>query len=304
MLDQRIKLRHLNCFLETTRLGGVARAGAALGMTQPAVSKAIAELEEILAAPLFDRSRRALSVTAEGEMFARFAQASLATLQQGIDTLEGVRSGSNFVAFGALPTVASTVVPHALDRFARGPLACRAVVESGPSPYLLGRLRTAAIDFVVGRLASADAMDGLSFEHLYSEHLALVVRPGHPLAGRAGVRLAEVAGFQLVISPRGSIIRPEIDALLIAGGVGRLHAEIETVSNSFGRAYTLLTDAAWVISESVVAGDVAGGHLVPLSIDMRATLGPIGITTRSGAELPPPARSLIECVRLAASARL
>lgn len=301
MQDRRIKLRHLNCFLETARLGGVARAGAALGMTQPAVSKAIAELEAILATPLFDRSRRALVLTPAGETFCRFAQASLATLQQGVDALDGARSGSNFVAFGALPTVASTVVPAALKRFAKGALACRTLVESGPSPYLLGRLRTAAIDFVVGRLAGAEAMDGLSFEHLYSEHLALVVRPDHPLAGKANVSLTEVAGFQLMMSPRGSIIRPEIDALLIAGGVGRLNAEVETVSNSLGRAYTLQTHAVWVISESVVAGDVARGQLVLLPVDMRATLGPIGITTRSGAELPLPAIAMLDCIRLAAS---
>ena len=47
-MDSRIKLRHLSCFIETIRLGGVAPAGAALGMTQPAVSKALADLEAIL----------------------------------------------------------------------------------------------------------------------------------------------------------------------------------------------------------------------------------------------------------------
>ena len=73
--DPRIKLRHLNAFLETVRQNGVARAGTELGMTQPAVSKAIAELEAILDVALFDRSRRALSLTAYGEMFERFAQA-------------------------------------------------------------------------------------------------------------------------------------------------------------------------------------------------------------------------------------
>ncbi len=212
-------------------------------MTQPAVSKAIAELEVILGTPLFDRSRRALVLTPAGEIFTRFAQAALATLQQGLDTLDATRSGSNFVAFGALPTVAASVVPRVLQRFATDPLACRTVVESGPSRYMLGLLRTAAIDFIVGRLASSDVMDGLSFEQLYSEHLALVVRPGHPLASRESVSLQQVAGYQLLMPPREAIIRPAVDALLIAGGVGRLTAEIETVSNSLGRAYALATDA-------------------------------------------------------------
>lgn len=301
MLDPRIKLRHLNAMLETTRLGGVARAGDALGMTQPAVSKAIAELEQILDVPLFDRSRRSLSLTAAGELFVSHAQAALATLQSGIDALEVSRSGNNAVAFGALPTVAAGVVPRALERLAAGPMRCRVLVESGPSPYLLGLLRTAAIDFVVGRLARPTAMDGLSFEHLYSEQLVLVVRPAHPLAVEASVSLQQVAAFQLLTPPREAIIRPEVDALLIAGGVGRLYGEIETVSNSLGRAYCLSTDAVWIISEGVVRRDLAAGQLVRLPADMRSTLGPIGITTRSGADLTPAAHMLVECIRSAAA---
>jgi LysR family pca operon transcriptional activator len=300
MLDPRIKLRHINAFLETVRLGGVARAGTVLGMTQPAVSRALAELEAVLATPLFDRSRRALALTAAGEMFARFAQAGLATLQQGMDALEAARSGQQVVAFGALPTAEVRIVPEALKRFAKGPLASRTRVESGPSPYLLGLLRTAAIDFVVGRLASPEAMDGLSFEHLYSEHLALVVRPDHPLAARETVTLAQAAAYPLLMPPRGAIIRPAMDALLIAGGVGRLAAEVEAVSNSFGRAYTLASDAVWAISESVVRGDITAGHLARLPVDSRATLGPIGITTRTGAHFSPATLELIACIRTAA----
>lgn len=299
-VDPRIKLRHLNAFLETVRRGGVAQAGVELGMTQPAVSKAIAELEQIVDVPLFDRSRRALALTDLGTIFLRHAEAALASLRQGVESLAEARSGTNFVAFGALPTVAAGVVPLALLRFARSSFACRTLVESGPSPYLLERLRTAAIEFVVGRMASPDTMAGLSFEHLYSEELALVVRPGHPLAGREVVDLASIEPFQLLVPPRQAIIRPAVDALLIAGGLGRLAAEIETVSNSLGRSYTLLSDAVWIISHGVVARDLEAGQLVRLPVDMRSTRGPIGITTRSGAELTPPARALLDCLRQAA----
>ncbi len=296
-LDPRIRLRHLTAFLETIRQGGVARAGAELGMTQPAVSKALAELEAIAGVALFDRSRRALALTGEGEVFARFAQASLATLGQGFDTLEAARSGASFVAFGALPSVTADVVPRALLSFERSPLACRTLVESGPSPYLLGLLRRGAIDFVVGRLARPEAMEGLSFEQLYSERLVLTVRPGHPLAGLASVTLRAAAAFAWVMPPKEAIIRPAVDALLIAGGVSRLPMEIETVSNSLGRALVLKSDAVWAISHSVVADDLARGQLVRLSADMDATLGPIGITTRTEAEIPAAARELMAAIR-------
>ena len=303
LLDPRIKLRHLLCFVEITRQGGVARAGAELGMTQPAVSKAAAELEAILGVPLFDRSRRALTLTSYGEMFLRFATAGLATLRQGADTIAEARAGSGFVAFGALPTVAAGVVPAALRRFAASSLACRTLVESGPSPYLLELLRTAAIGFVVGRMANPEAMDGLSFEHLYSEELAFVVRPGHPLAGVAELDPRSMAGFEALMPPRRAIIRPAVDALLLAAGVGRFAMEIETVSNSLGRSYALMSDAIWIISRGVVANDLAAGQLVRLPVDVSATLGPVGITTRSGAELSLPVQAMLEAVRQAAGDR-
>jgi len=270
-------------------------------MTQPAVSKAIAELEDILDIQLFDRSKRALSLTAYGEMFLRFATAGLAMLRQGVDTVEQARDGTNLVAFGALPTVTAKTVPQALKSFAKSTFACRVLVESGPSPYLLELLRRAAIEFVVGRMASPEAMDGLSFEHLYSEELAFVVRPGHPLAERTVVDPQAIAAFQLMIPPRQAIIRPAIDTLLLAGAVGRLTAEIETVSNSLGRSYTLMSDAIWIISSSVVERDVESGQLVRLPIDVSGTLGPIGITTRSGGELSLPARAMLDAIRQAAS---
>src|SRR5690606_11272585 len=138
---------------------------------------------------------------------------------------------TGFVAFGALPTVAAGVVPLALRRFAASPLACRTLVESGPSPYLLQLLRTAAIGFVVGRMASPEAMEGLSFEHLYSEELAFVVQPGPPLAGRAPLDPRAMAAYEALLPPRKAIIRAEVDALLLAAGVGRFALEIETVSN-------------------------------------------------------------------------
>jgi LysR family pca operon transcriptional activator len=296
-LDPRIKLRHLSAFLETVRQGGVARAGSELGMTQPAVSKAIADLEAILDVALFDRSRRALSLTAHGEMFERFAQSGLATLRQGLETIEEARSGTKFIAFGALPTVAAGVVPRALQRFSKSSFACRALVESGPSPYLLGLLRTSAIDFVVGRMAQPAALDGLSFEHLYSDELALAVRPGHPLTASASLTLRDLMEFQLLMPPRQAIIRTAVDTLLITGGLGRPVNEIETVSNSLGRSYTLLSDAVWIISHGVVERDIAAGHLVRLDIDVSGTQGAVGVTTRSGAELSLSSRAMLDCIR-------
>lgn len=74
MIDARIKIRHLQCFLETARLRHVGRAADRLCVTQPAVSKTLRELEDILAVRLFERSGRGLALTSVGRLFQEHAQ--------------------------------------------------------------------------------------------------------------------------------------------------------------------------------------------------------------------------------------
>ena len=176
------------------------------------------------------------------------------------------------------------------------------LVETGPSPYLLELLRTGAIEFFVGRMASPRVMDGLSFEQLYSEELAFVVRPSHPLLGGRPPELRDIARYQLMMPPRQAIIRAAVDRLFTAAGVGRLFAEIETVSNSLGRSYTLMSDAIWIISRGVVERDLSARQLVSLPFDVVATRGPVGITTRSSGGLSLPAQAMIDAIRAAVPA--
>jgi len=87
MLDRRVKIRHLQCFLEVARNRSIMRAADSLAITQPAVSKTIRELEETLDVRLFDRSKKGVTPTKYGELFLRYAGASLTALQQGVDSM-------------------------------------------------------------------------------------------------------------------------------------------------------------------------------------------------------------------------
>ncbi|MGA8049287.1 MAG: LysR family transcriptional regulator, partial [Burkholderiales bacterium] len=91
MLDGRIKLRHLQCFLAVAEQHSIQRAAERLAITQPAVSKTLRELEEILGVPLFRRGRKGAVPTAAAEVFLRHARASVSALQQGVDSLAQAR---------------------------------------------------------------------------------------------------------------------------------------------------------------------------------------------------------------------
>lgn len=295
LIDARIKLRHIVCFLEVARLKSVVRAADALNMSQPAATKTIQELEEILGVQLFDRSRRSLFLTPAGEQFQRYTASSVSALKQGIDSVR-VTERETIVRVGALPTVSARILPHAVQRFAESGQA-RTRIITGPNDYLLSLLRSGEVDIVIGRMAEPGEIAGLSFEHLYAERVVFAVRAGHPLLKLRRFALTAIEPYQILMPPPGALILPSVERLLTAHGVAGLKDDIETVSNAFGRRYTLNTDAVWIISEGVVADDVAEGHMAMLPVDTSETMGPVGLTTRSGESMGYGAQLLLAAIR-------
>ncbi|MCB1313009.1 MAG: pca operon transcription factor PcaQ [Sedimentitalea sp.] len=281
MIDRRIKFRHIQCFVEICREKSMKAAAAKLFLTQPAISKTLRELEEILGAALLTRSRAGVALTPQGEVFLHFAQSSLAALQQGLQGVEEAGAqGEMRLSVGALPSVAARLMAPVASEFAR--LAPNVVLQivDGPHAYLVDRLRLGDLDLVIGRLGRPETMQGLSFTQLYSEAVEFVVRAGHPLLERPDLK--EIGCFQVIYPPKGSAIRPLVERFLIAHGVGEIPNRIETVSGAFGRVHTRRSDAVWIISAGVVANEIADGHLVPLPFDTAMTQGPVGLMTRPG----------------------
>ncbi len=295
----RIKYRHLQCFLEIARQRHLSRAAEALGVTQPAASKTLRELEETLATKLFDRTGRRMRLTPEGETFLRHAGASVAALRRGVDSLRGGDGRVRRLQIGVLPTVAARTMPRAALRFAERAPDALLSVETGPNLALLERLRTGELDLVVGRLAEAERMAGLAFEHLYTEPIRAVVRPGHPLLSGTP-ELERIAAFPMILPTPGSIIRPDVDRFLMANGLHSDGVRLETISLAFGRGATRGSDAIWFISEGVVSEELRAGALAALDLEIAEAVGAVGLSTRSGQETDGPLRLLMQAVRDAA----
>jgi len=298
MIDARMKIRHLQCFMEVARLGHVGRAADQLAVTQPAVSKTLRELEELLDVRLFTRGPKGLALTPLGEMFQHHAATGVVALQQAIACVgQGRRRGDTTIRFGALPTVAVRLMPQAVHALAAQRRDVAVHLITGPNRILLERLKHRELDVVVGRLADPDQMIGLAFEQLYLERMAVVVPPGHPLLRDTPFDPRRIADFEVLMPSREDITRPIADRLLIANGIGALERRIETVSSDFSRAYLKQTDAVWMISFGVAALDLAAGDLVELPIDVSATLGPVGMTTRADDRPTPVVHELMRVTR-------
>ncbi|MCV2894932.1 pca operon transcription factor PcaQ [Lentibacter sp. XHP0401] len=285
-MDRRIKLRHVEAFVEIARQKSLKGAGEALGLTQPAISKILKELEDILGASLMSRGRGGVELSAAGVVFLKGAEASLSALRQGFDGVTRLqKGGAGALNVGAMPSVAARVLPLASLKFRSHEPETVLKVEDGPHGFLMERLRTGALDLVVGRMGPPATMAGTSFTPLYSEQVVFVARAGHNLSG--ATRL-EALRDQLVIYPsERAAIRPLVDRLFIAEGVGELPHRIESVSGDYGRGLTRTSEAVWIISESVVAGDIESGLLEKLPFDTGITAGPVGIMTRAEEDTSP-----------------
>lgn len=301
VIDSRVKFRHLQTFVEVARQKSVMKAAELLHVSQPAVTKTIRELEDALGVAVVERDGRGIKLTRYGEVFLRHAGAALTALRQGFDSVSQERFGdAPPIRVGALPTVSTRIMPRAMELFLNEETWSRIKIVTGENAVLLEQLRVGDLDLVVGRLASPDKMSGFSFEHLYSEQVVFAVRAGHPLLAAAESPFANLGRYTLIMPTRGSIIRPFVESFLIANGVADLPKQIETVSDSFGRAFVRSSDAIWIISTGVVANDVEDGLLSLLPIDTSETRGPVGLTMRTNALPSLPLEILMQTIREAA----
>lgn len=293
MIDPRIRLRHLRCFLDAARLGSLSAAANALNISQPAASKTIRELEETLGAKLFDRSRRQLALTPAGRTFQQHAGAAMIELQRAQNLVREAPKPATRLSIGALPTAATSVLPQAALAFREVEPDCTLRVSTGPNWLLLSQLREGTLDMVVGRMAGAAAMEGLLFRQLFSEPVCAIVRPGHPLLGRPDP-FASLADFPLMLPNKGAVIAPIVNAYLANLDAGAIQPTFESVSHAFGRGVVQRSQTVWFISRGVVREELDAGTLVALPLEDELLGGPVGVSTRAAVPIAREERQLIE----------
>ncbi|MDN3712932.1 LysR substrate-binding domain-containing protein [Paracoccus cavernae] len=301
MLNPLLRLRHLRCFLETARLGSLSAAAEALKISQPAASKTIRELEDILGVSLFDRSSRRLVLTAAGQVFQTHAGGVMTDLERAQKAVLQPQKQRPRITLGVLPTAATHLVPEAaLALRSRNPEAL-VEVTTGPNWLLLSLLRESQLDLVIGRMPPAGNSEGIEFTPLYWERVVPVVRAGHPLA-QGKWQPKDLRLYPLMVPPKGALISASVQAWLHSVGLGETEPAFENVSLTFGREILRQSDTVWFISEGVVHPEVEAGSLVVLPLVNELLGGPVGVSRRKdegeGSELE---RGMLAALNHAAS---
>lgn len=213
-----ISLRQLQVFRAVSRLRSFSRAGDEIGLTQPAVSRCIRELESELGMRLLDRTTREVELTAAGLRFAGQLARLLDELQLLLEEArkEGEQAHGT-VHIASSPTLSASLMPDLLAQCARQFPHIRPVLHDQVQRLNVESVRSGEVDF--GIVVEPGEMDDLECLPLLDDGFWLICRDDHPLAALPAVSWQQLEGLPLVLLDYSSGSRPIIDRILLAQGV-------------------------------------------------------------------------------------
>src|SRR5690606_123331 len=170
-LTQRLKMRHCVLLLRIEQHGSLTRVAEDMATSQPAITKALAELESMFGAELFDRSVRGMAPTPLGKVALAHARAMVQDLDHLTRDMEAVATGhAAHLHIGVIPFISGQIISSAVQRTSSaGSKRLLMTLREADSHQLLDALRNHTLDLVVARASATLDLQGLEFEVLYTQ---------------------------------------------------------------------------------------------------------------------------------------
>lgn len=298
VLRSNLKLKHLQLVVALDEFRHLGRSAEFLALTQPAVSKSLAEIERMFGLRLFVRSTRGTEPTAYGEKVARFARAVLADFDRTREDITAIASGgAGRVRLGTMVVAMPALVAPAVGLLkARAPHTAVSV-EEGDLSRLLPRLRVCELDLIVGRLEPGYAAPDLETEPLYTEGMRVVVHPDHPLARRRKPRWADLATQPWVVPPAWASSRVKLYQLFYRHRLDPPANVIESASYLVTLTFVQRMGCAAFVADDVARQLQTEGLAVGLPIDVPIDLPPVGLLRLRSSLRTPAGESLVQALR-------
>lgn len=263
-------LQHLITFCRVVETGGFARAGALVGLSQPAVTRQVASLEHDLGTPLFDRSSRVFRLTPAGEMVyerARRIAQSVQELKDAVDDLTHPERGR--IAIGAVTTVGLGLLPPILAEFTRQYPGVRLLVKAGRTQETLARLVEGEIEMAV--LPNPITHPRLRCIPLGKDRVILVCAPEKRPTLPDPLPLEMLGQIDMISFQAPSRFRTFVEAILEQHGV---YPNI-TMEFDSHEAVRMMVEAGFgvaMLPESAVQQDLKEGRVVEVKVQGLPTI--------------------------------
>jgi LysR family pca operon transcriptional activator len=296
-LEQRLKLRHLRAIDAVASHRSLVRASAAIGLSQPALTRSLQECEAALDMKLFERHARGVTPTEAGEAVwasSRRILAEISRLEEELDRQGSASEG--VIALGALPVAAVGLLPAVLAGMKNSHPRLQVRLVQGRTEELLPLLAVGQLDLIVGRLYQPSAPDGFRREVLYDEPISVLARAGHPIFVDAEPDVAALSRFDLVLPTMTQRMGQEVERLLDEHGVMPSHC-LRSSSVGFIRELLHTTDMLTICPRMMMGGDMRRGALRVVPITLGEVPRPAGVIRASGRPTPANAETLVSVLR-------
>ena len=300
----RLKLRQLRLLVAVGQHGNIQHAARDLGISQPAATKMIQDLELDFEVQLFDRTNRGVVPTVFGEALIRHGKLIFAQVSNAAQELDDLNEGnSGRIVVGTLLAASPTLLPRAIKRLLQDrPKVAIRIVE-GTNEALIPALRSGEIDMIVGRLPSHRHRSNIQQEKFFDERVMVGTGNTHPLAKLANVSFEQLMPFGWILPPVETTLRRQIDQYFVKQGQYLPVTVIESVSYLTNRALLRSHDFIGVLPTHVAALDVEAGLLTRLDWEVPFGGRPVGVSHRGESSLSPAASAFLAALRDAANGK-
>lgn len=205
-IGRRLRLKDLHTLQTVAAVGSMAKASAQLALSQPAISKAISDMEQTLGAPLFDRSSTGVELTVCGRMLVDRARVIFDELRQGVLDIEHVSDPTRGeIRIGTIEPFTG-IVAEIVSELARGYPRISYHVTVSDADTLGRELRERALDVLIVRWVRPLVADDLAAEVLFKSPFAVMAERRHPLLLRKKLNLDDLMGERWTLSPPDSFL--------------------------------------------------------------------------------------------------
>lgn len=297
-VTHRLKLRDLRLLDAVVRSRSMAKAAIELNISQPAVSKAIAELEHVIGVRLVDRSRQGVEPTEYGRALLDCGVAVFDDLRQGIKKIEFLADPTaGEVRIGCHPFIAPSFVTAAVDRVSqRYPRIVFHLLIAEVSA-LQHELSERNVDLLITRRWGPIADERLDFEFLFDESFVVVAGANNPWVRRRRITLAELVKDQWVLPPTESGFGAAAMEAFRSGGLDYPRTTVVALPQEV--RISLLTTGHFltIFPVSMLRFPTKRPELKILPVELPMAPVPNGIVTLKNRMLSPVARLFIEHAR-------
>ncbi|HEX9811756.1 MAG TPA: LysR substrate-binding domain-containing protein [Burkholderiales bacterium] len=294
-----MRLTQIQGFLAAAESGSIRAAARRLGVSQPAMTKSVHQLEEELQVRLFHRTTRGVVVTRTGKVFlarARVIQAELRRAGEDLAELRGERGGA--VAVGVSPMTSAVLIPGAIVHLRQQRPLCSVHVVEGVWSSLQPAVRDGQLDLaIVLKTPDAKLDPAIRFKPLYRAHMVVAGRCGHPMSHARSLRDLASASW-LMFGPPGPTAL--LSRHFAVAGLPPPAISIQCESSAAALALLMGTDTIGLVEHQFLVSSYTGGFLQQLNVDEPSPEVTVGILSRSDEPLSPSAKAMVRAAATAA----